>query len=76
MSNVYLDAYLDFYIELRLSTKELDMKYLKKKDNNFPDITIEIKITPMTIRQYINIINRDIFYGGELEIKNYNKFIT
>ena len=38
------------------------------RQNNYPDITIETEEGPMHILNYINHMQKDGFYGGELEI--------
>ena len=38
------------------------------RQNNYPDITIETEERPMHIINYINHIQNNGFYGGELEI--------
>ena len=36
--------------------------------NDYPDITLQTEIGPLSIRDYINHINQLGFYGGEIEI--------
>ena len=39
-----------------------------RRRNNYPDITLDSEIGPLHINQYIDHIQEDKFYGGELEI--------
>ena len=39
-----------------------------RRRNNYPDITLDSEIGPLHINEYIDHIQNDQFYGGELEI--------
>ena len=39
-----------------------------RRQNTFPSITLDLEQGPMNINDYINHIQNEGFYGGELEI--------
>ena len=40
----------------------------RRREDNYPDITLDTESGPLNIHQYINEMKNDRFYGGELEI--------
>ena len=54
----------DLYHQIR---QEIYEEAVRRK-NNYPDITLDSEIGPLQINQYIDHLQNDQFYGGELEI--------
>ena len=40
----------------------------RRRENNYPDLTLDTEEGPLNIHRYINKIQSDRFFGGELEI--------